>query len=448
MTGYNGGGVGYKGLEDDMRRRIGFTLIIVSVIMAVVACQPDNWWEDHWWPDHDNDPTVVSDYDVDENGKVWELVYDSSTGSITRHDTGWYAATSDNAQKVLDAVASGENVYFTAGTYSDDYYIRPSRATAEIYTRDPLDSQSIVLNEKIPIEELGNDAFYHYLRNLENVEFRADKNAVFTGSFQFLNSDSGDGIYKEYDAVRETSKVIVGYINHIRVNNLTFNGFVFKKSGIESGSCIYANYDYQDSEDKDSLDNLIFSNCSFIGDTLDENSNANAPRGIRLMADSETAFKNLVIENCTFDTLYQGLYIQHVAGIDIENNVFTNIQHNSIALQSDENKSAPDTKYTTGDILITGNTFDAVIDTPIGRGGFKNASITINDNNFINMDQNGAHEGIMVKLGNGGNQKLIDTGIRFTENRFNGNGMEFVVIEQGNYNKVTIDFDGNITATR
>ena len=64
------------------------------------------------------------------------------------------------------------------------------------------------------------------------------------------------------------------------------------------------------------------------------------------------------------------------------------------------------------------------------------------------MDQNGAHEGIMVKLGNGGNQKLIDTGIRFTENRFNGNGMEFVVIEQGNYNKVTIDFEGNITATR
>ena len=64
------------------------------------------------------------------------------------------------------------------------------------------------------------------------------------------------------------------------------------------------------------------------------------------------------------------------------------------------------------------------------------------------MDQNGAHEGIMVKLGNGGNQKLIDTGIRFTGNRFSGNGMEFVVIEQGNYNKVTIDFEGNITATR
>ena len=34
-----------------MRKRIGFTLIIVSVIMAVVACQPDNWWEDYWWPD-------------------------------------------------------------------------------------------------------------------------------------------------------------------------------------------------------------------------------------------------------------------------------------------------------------------------------------------------------------------------------------------------------------
>ncbi len=34
-----------------MRKRIGFALIIVSVIMAVVACRPDNWWEDYWWPD-------------------------------------------------------------------------------------------------------------------------------------------------------------------------------------------------------------------------------------------------------------------------------------------------------------------------------------------------------------------------------------------------------------
>ena len=35
-----------------MRKGIGFALIIVSVIMAVVACQPDNWWEDYWWPDN------------------------------------------------------------------------------------------------------------------------------------------------------------------------------------------------------------------------------------------------------------------------------------------------------------------------------------------------------------------------------------------------------------
>ena len=34
-----------------MRKRIGFALIIISVIMAVVACQPKAWWEDYWWPD-------------------------------------------------------------------------------------------------------------------------------------------------------------------------------------------------------------------------------------------------------------------------------------------------------------------------------------------------------------------------------------------------------------
>ncbi len=35
-----------------MRRRIGYALIIVSVIVAAVACQPKAWWEeDYWWPD-------------------------------------------------------------------------------------------------------------------------------------------------------------------------------------------------------------------------------------------------------------------------------------------------------------------------------------------------------------------------------------------------------------
>ena len=49
---YQRGGVGYKRLEGDMRKRIGFALIIVSVIIAVVACQPKAWWEDYWWPDN------------------------------------------------------------------------------------------------------------------------------------------------------------------------------------------------------------------------------------------------------------------------------------------------------------------------------------------------------------------------------------------------------------
>ncbi len=39
-------------LEGDMRRRIGYALIIVAVILAAVACQPKAWWEeDYWWPD-------------------------------------------------------------------------------------------------------------------------------------------------------------------------------------------------------------------------------------------------------------------------------------------------------------------------------------------------------------------------------------------------------------
>ena len=34
-----------------MRKKINSFLIIVSVIMLVVACQPKAWWEDYWWPE-------------------------------------------------------------------------------------------------------------------------------------------------------------------------------------------------------------------------------------------------------------------------------------------------------------------------------------------------------------------------------------------------------------
>ena len=92
-----------------MRKRIGFTLIIVSVIMAVVACQPDNWWEDYWWPDKmpekPGDPVleIVSEKEVVSEflrtfnpGQALKDAADKSRDDIyyEDHDAGYVPASS------------------------------------------------------------------------------------------------------------------------------------------------------------------------------------------------------------------------------------------------------------------------------------------------------------------------------------------------------------------
>ena len=386
--------------------------ILASILLLLTSCKQ------YVFVPIDVGDGSSTEYFVDDYGKIWELSYNNKSGEFTRSWTKWYRATPETAQDVLDRVRSGENVYFDAGTYSDTYYIRASRETSEIHRWDNQDSTSSVIGELLTLDDLKTTERYQYIRYLKNMEFRADDNAVFTGNFVINNAFLGNGAY---DAVRQLYTIANdGYGNHIRIDGLVFNGFRFEAGGDFEGITdtygkpfINAAYNYRDSENIDSITNLEFRNCEFSGNSILKEA-AETQRALYFDAFEEGAFNDIKFVNCTFDMLFQGLYITHVDGCTVSGCEFTNLGHNGIALQ---NYQSDPIQYSKGDIVITDNSFVDINDSPIGRGGFKDASITILDNYFFNS---GDEDGVIVKLGNGGTfQKLINVDIRFTGN-FNG----------------------------
>lgn len=377
-----------------------------------------------------SDDVEASDYFIDDDGKVWKISYSEATGAFVRTWTGWYYATPETAQDMLDSAKSGENIYFGPGTYSDTYKIRTSRATSEVHEW-VVEGTNSVIGDEITLDDLKADSMYQYVRYLSDMEFRADKEAVFTGNF-IINNEFGP---EEYDAVRQiTVAPGKGYGNHIRIDGLVFNGFRFEGScdnpaiGTTYGKpFINAVYNYRDSEDLDSIKGLEFRNCSFKGVSTLE---ADSQRAIVLDANRDGAYKDISFIDCTFDTLFQGVYGYHFDGFTAEGCTFLNLGHNAIALQNYQ--SGTPVYYNTGKIIVKNNAFTDISNAAVGRGGFQNADIEIIGNTF---NSSGNEAGKVINLGAGGTyQKLVNVSITCS-----GNYKDGVLMEDAALSGVTQD---------
>ena len=383
-----------------------------------------------------------NDYYIDDDGKVWELVYSNTSDSFNRTWTGWYYATPETAQEILDRANSGENIYFGPGIYADTYSIRTSKETADVHEW-VVESTNTVIGDKVASDELFADKMYQYVRTLEDMEFLADKSAVFTGNFIINNAFTPD----DYDAVRQiTIAPGKGYGNHIRINGLVFNGFRFEGactnnaiSSTYGHPFINAAYNYRDSEMLDSIDGLEFRNCIFKGETLSSDESV-VQRAVLFDGYRDGAYNNIKFVGCTFDTLFQGIYMYHVDGITVEDCTFRNIEHNAVSLQNYQ--SGTPVYYNTGEIIINDNDFSDVSDAVIGRGGFSSADIHITDNQFMNS---GDEEGALVKLGNGGtHQQLSNVSISCSGNVSNGIAMKDFSLSSISDDGIVIDRSGNL----
>ena len=394
----------------------GVFLLVLTAVLLLASC----------------DGFVGSDYIVDDNGRIWEISYNSS-GIFEKTDTKWYLATPATAQEMLDKVQSGENIYFSAGTYDDTYYLRATRSTATAYDqgRDDGDNNKIDEANKVAIDALKINGRYHYVREMSDIEFRADNNAVFTGGFRVENEYGPSS----YDPVRQitidnsnfTSGYSVGYGNHVRINGLVFNGFTFNRDSRDAS--FKALYVYRDLAKEDKITNLEFRNCSFTGTDTEQKTDGltedqvneggfDGQRAVFLHANTEDAFNNIKFVGCTFSTLFQGVYGFQINGFTAEGCTFENIGHNSIALQ---NYTSGEPQYSKGEITITGNSFSNS-DTPIGRGGFQVADILISENDF-----SGITDDAFVKFGAGNtnaNQKLINVTVDFRNNRYENTAIQ------------------------
>ena len=146
--------------------------------------------------------------------------------------------------------------------------------------------------------------------------------------------------------------------------------------------------------------------------------------------------------NCSFSTLFQGIYGYQINGFTADGCSFENIGHNSIALQ---NYSYGEPQYTKGKISITDNSFSNS-DTPIGRGGFKDADILISGNDFADIKDEA-----IVKFGAGdsnANQKLYDVTVDFTNNRYGSKALPESDISTGTEkNSIVITNTGEVTVS-
>lgn len=149
------------------------------------------------------------------------------------------------------------------------------------------------------------------------------------------------------------------YLTH-KWNNITFEGIQFT-----------SNVDIATSSADTEIDGVTFRRCSLTtgGTTRDKR------QALRYYNEANNGkVKNLTVDQCTFNTCYQGVYTQKINGITVTNCRFNTTGHNAIAVQSNDavNHKA---------VVITGNTFANISDRIIrfGKVG-ADTQITIQNN--------------------------------------------------------------------
>ena len=147
-----------------------------------------------------------------------------------------------------------------------------------------------------------------------------------------------------------------------KVYNITFENITF------TAKC------YVDGSDRAEtvINGFTFKGCTFNINNISSDAyqaiNYRCNKGI-------AAVRNLVVDGCTFNSCYQGVYTQNVYGVTVKNSTFNTTQHNAIAIQH-ENAT-----FNHGAVVITNNSFNNIGDRIIRFGNVgADTQITITGN--------------------------------------------------------------------
>lgn len=327
---------------------------------------------------HDPSAYVAAGYEAVKSGDNWNVQVKAQTGyawdngvlpSAPSVSGNVINVTNANAQYALDGAygsIDGKTINFTENITSTLELGRPTKYAGSNtkYYRSSYNTEERTL--EFILENSGKvvDGNYTnlYKRSVKNVKFTANSGVSIKGIY----CNAGNHIYGagSYDCVREIHTTSEGsvYFCANDIEGITFEGITFTSpSNLET------------SVTEASMKNVTFKNCIFnIGSTTSGN------YALRYYQESKTTseVKNLVVDGCTFNTVYQGVYTMHINGVTVKNCTFTTTGHNAIAVQTQ------DVAFNHGNVVLTGNTGTGIGDRFIRFNNVASGTnITITGNN-------------------------------------------------------------------
>ncbi len=245
--------------------------------------------------------------------------YDAGTNII--------AVTPETAQAALDAADFGETLYLTPGNYGT-LYLDQAKETSIVRGRE-------------------------YFRTLENVSI-VGQDGVTVDGIQFKTGHIyGEGTNPVNG--QPLNNTANSYYSTLNIKNFTIEKVALTKSiyiGADSSSFL-------------NLDGLTVRDCSYTGTDYTYNDKTNK---LLHIAGGENYMRNILVESCTVNTAFQGIYTYGNRDITVRGCTFDKLGHNAVAIQDGSS-------YNGGTIVIEGNTISNVFDRVFRVGNFKEGSI-------------------------------------------------------------------------
>ena len=259
----------------------------------------------------------------------------------------------DNIQYTLDGAygsIDGKTIVLSGGNYGK---IELGRATkypgsnTNYYIGGVSEGNKKTYEEFVEIKNSGQwSASAYYVRNMNNVTIKAADGASVT--VQGITGTSGHVYGNCYDYVLDKAYTS-GSAYYLTQNwhNITIEGITFTAPANIASSL-----------NTTVIDGVTFRNCTF-----NINNTASGNQALRYYNENNDGnVRNLTVENCSFNTCFQGVYTQKINGVTVMNSYFYTTGHNAIAVQS--GSGAVDHKA----VIITGNTFNNIGDRIIRFG--------------------------------------------------------------------------------
>ncbi len=287
-------------------------------------------------------------------------------GEPTLSNGVWSNVTKDNVQDLLDGkYGSIDNttIVLSAGTYSQ---LELGRATK--YEGSGTDWHNGAWTQETgwtrvdpavtEISDLTANVRF-YVRHMNDVTIKAADGAEVKVAGVHASSGHKYENARDYVLDRDVGNGHSYYLVN-NFTNIAFEGITFT-----------AKNDIESSLEQSTIDGFTFTNCTFdIGNTASGN------QAIRFYSEEPTGkVKNLVVNGCTFNSCFQGVYAQDVANVTVTGCAFNTTGHNAITVQGDSS----------GTIVIKENYINGAGDRAIRLGNIgAESAITVNNNIMVN----------------------------------------------------------------